>query len=174
MPLDAGVLFHPLPFTSPSPLQSLPTEMSWEYDLLYPYWQLYDMNATVDALHADAHPWAERQPRAFFRGATTGGEFKKHNWRKLSRPRLVRACQHHAHLCDAGLTNYVQIHAGVEDEMRVELGSWKKTPMDECSKWVLSRLSSGRVSRSALGSPAPTPPPPPTYHPTNRPGTSTT
>lgn len=103
-------------------------------DLLYPYWQLAYVNASVQALHADAHPWHTRRPQAFFRGATTGGVFKPVGWRAMLRVRLVAACKKLTRLCDAGLTTYVQAFDGVEAAMRTELGSWPKTAHDEVSK----------------------------------------
>ena len=119
----------------PVPLLSWAKDTYWQSeDLMYPYWQLDHVNESVQGLHVDAHPWHSRHDRAFFRGATTGGEFKPANWRSMLRVRLVQVCKKHPALCDAGITNYVQIHAGVEDAMRRELGSWDVTGHDEVSK----------------------------------------
>ena len=119
----------------PVPLLSWAKDTYWQTeDLLYPYWQLDYLNATVDGLHVDDHPWHTRHGRAFFRGATTGGEFRPANWRMNLRTRLVQVCKKHPARCDAGLTNYVQVHAGVEATMRQELGSWDATNHDEVSK----------------------------------------
>ena len=119
----------------PVPLLSWAKDTYWQTeDLMYPYWQLEYVNASVQGLHVNDHPWHSRHDRAFFRGATTGGEFKPMSWRSMLRVRLVQVCKKLPALCDAGITNYVQIHAGVEDTMRRELGSWDVTGHDEVSK----------------------------------------
>lgn len=119
---------------TPVPLLSWQKQQAWESDILYPYWQLTSMNASVQGLKTLDHPWESRQTRSFFRGATTGGVFKSSNWRLLTRARLVSACRNHTRLCDAGITNYVQIHGGVEPEMRAELGEWPMSKHEDVSR----------------------------------------
>ena len=121
-------------FEAPVPLLSWQKDHAWDYDILCPYWQLASMNASVDGLKAQNHPWEQRETRSFFRGSTTGGVFKPSNWRLLTRTRLVRECLNHTRLCDAGITNYVQVFSGVEPEMRAALGEWPESKHEDVSR----------------------------------------
>lgn len=122
----------------PVPILSWSKDTYWQdHDILYPYWQFLYLNATVAGLRADEFPWDSRQPRAYFRGSTTGGMFRPGNWRHMIRSRLVATCKRVSALCDAGITGYPQVVDGVEATMRKELGSWPKSDAHEASRCVV-------------------------------------
>ncbi|HUB10659.1 MAG TPA: glycosyl transferase family 90 [Acetobacteraceae bacterium] len=63
-----------------------------------------------EVLRANAMPWQERKPVAFWRGATTGIPAVPGDWRTLERIRLCELARRHAQtgLIDAGISSVIQ------------------------------------------------------------------
>jgi len=67
-------------------------------------------------------PWAERAPRAFWRGVTTGGRFDEPGWEAIPRARLVAASRAEPELVDARFTRLVQ---GAHANPALVAGGWR-------------------------------------------------
>lgn len=77
-------------------------------------------------------PWATRRNLAVWRGATTGGEFRRGTWRGFLRSRLVLLSRRRPDLLDAGF-HWIDAQADAETvaEMRAADMERRKLTYDE-------------------------------------------
>ena len=65
--------------------------------------------------------WAEKRPKAVWRGSTTGGFYTAQNWRSFPRSKAVLMSRKRNDVLDAGFTN---LHAQADDIAASEMQTW--------------------------------------------------
>ena len=94
-----------------------------DQDVVLPYQSMLWPKSHAKS-YADVHiPWQEREPRAVWRGTTSGGVFTKYTWRHLTRSRISLLCKERPDLCDVGFSSFDPTHTTAEatQEMLGEL-----------------------------------------------------
>ena len=97
-------------------------------------------------------PWATRRNLAVWRGATTGGEFRRGTWRGFLRSRLVLLSRRRPDLLDAGF-HWIDAQADAETvaEMRAADMERRKLTYDEQAAFKVTPPTHTRNNRTRQG-----------------------
>jgi protein glucosyltransferase len=91
--------------TGAFPVFSWDKAFSYTFDILIPWLQF--STSLKNIKQNEIPPWNKKQDRAFFRGATTGGDYNATNYRTFPRAKIVYFCKNRPDLCDAKFTSIV-------------------------------------------------------------------
>lgn len=115
--------------------------------LHYPYWSLLWGRDAADIFNHV--PWDKREPRAHWRGSTTGGGMTLDTFNESVRVTVARTCNARPDLCEAGITNVVQVGPGVAEAIQDSIGILPPLPMSNWTKFKYQIVLDGNVSPSS-------------------------